>query len=190
VEPNPWRGYRRCLENLGDASHVVVLQDDTLACRNFAQAVEQIVAARPSTLTSLFVGGLRNFNTRVFMRALTARRSWVQLYPMQTACVIHVCALVWPAPLAREFLDWTTTNAVRLPGHRGVPKSDDAVVSYWAKMTRQEVWATVPSLVEHPDDQPVVAGHRKRADGADKGRVAVRWIGSDADPLEIDWRTG
>lgn len=165
-----------------------MLQDDTLACRNFAEAVEQIVAARQSTLTSLFVGGLRNWNTREFQRALTARRAWARLMAMQTACVIHACALIWPADLAGEFLGWAAENAARLPGHRGVPRSDDAVISYWARMTRQEVWATVPSLVEHPDDQPVVAGHRKRADGADRGRVAIRWIGQDADPLAIDWR--
>lgn len=185
-DPDPWRGYQRCLEELGDASHVVVIQDDTIPCLNFAQTVEQIAAARPGTLTSLFVAGLPNWNTRQFLRALSARRTWSPLMAMQTGCVIHVCALLWPADLARACLAWTAENAKRLPGHRGRPRSDDGVVSYWAKMTRQEVWATVPSLVEHPDDVPSTC-HRRQANGADRGRVAISWIGHDVDPACLDW---
>lgn len=186
-DPNPWRGYRRCLENLGDASHVVVLQDDTIVCRGFAETIEKVASARPSTLTSLFVGGLHNRNTRDFYRALAANRRWSRLISLNRAAVIHVVALMWPAQLAREFLAWADENQARLPGHRNVPKSDDAIVTYWTRKTKQEVWATVPCLVQHPDDVPSVAGHNRAANGRDKGRTAASWVGLDVDPSTLDW---
>lgn len=185
ADPNPWRGYQLCLSDLGDATHVVVVQDDTIACRNFPQTVERVVEARPDTLTSLFIGGLPNWNTRQFMRALSTGKRWAPLRPINTGSVIHVVALIWPAPLAEHLLEWSRTAS--LPGHRGVPRSDDAVVSYWARMTKQEVWATVPCLIEHPDDLVPAAGHRKNANGADRGRIAASWIGLDVDPSTLDW---
>lgn len=188
-DPNPWRGYRRCLTSLGDASHVVVLQDDTIACRNFPETIERLVEARPASLISLFVGGLPGRSSRNFMRALTNRRPWVQI---ETRPALHVVGMIWPAALAVEFLEWSETAV--LPGHRGVPRSDDAVVGHWVRTRRVdgrrapvEIWATVPSLIQHPDDVPSVAGHNKAAYGRDRGRIALAWIGAEADPLEIDW---
>jgi hypothetical protein len=91
-------------------------------------------------------------------------------------------AVLWPAPLTRAFLDWSRTNKV--PGMPR-PRSDDAVFGAWARMTRNSVLCTVPSLVQHPDDLQSTVGLRAR-NGNDKGRVAVSYIG-DGDPLELDW---
>lgn len=186
-DPNPWRGYRRCLQNLGDATHVCVLQDDTVACRSFPETIEKVAAARPDTLTSLFVGGLPGRNTRDLYRALSRGRRWSQLVAVNRSTPIHVVALLWPASLAHDFLEWCET--ARIPGHRGVVRSDDQAVTSWARETRQTIWATVPSLVEHPDDQPSVAGHKRQANGADKGRVAAAWVGLEADPSTWNWST-
>jgi hypothetical protein len=182
TDPNPWRGYRRCLQNLGDASHVLVVQDDAIGCRNLEAAVERIARKRPDTLTSLCVCGLSGRSSREFRRAQKEGRAWVAI---DTRPALHVIALLWPAPLAREFLAWAVENEARLPGYRGVPRSDDAVVGAFVRLTRKQVWATVPSLFQHPDDQVAVAGHRKHAWGKDPGRVAISWIGPDADPLEL-----
>ena len=68
-----------------------------------------------------------------------------------------------------------------------MPRSDDAVVGAFVRLTRHEAYATVPSLFEHPDDQVSVAGHQKHAWGKDPTRTAIMWIGPDADPLELSW---
>ena len=48
--------------------------------------------------------------------------------------------------------------------------------------------ACVPSIVQHEDIAPSVAGQKARA-GVDDTRVAAHWIG-DRDPLELDWNAG
>lgn len=177
--PNPWHGYQKCLSDLRGYSHVLVIQDDALVCRNFAAAVSQIVAARPKDIVSLFVGGLRNRTTQHFNMALGRGDRYSEVYFRD---IHHVVAVLWPAPLAKVFLDWSRTHAV--PGMPR-PRSDDAVFGAWARTTRSNVLCTVPSLVEHPDDVKSTVGLRARS-GKDRGRVAVSYIG-DGDPLELDW---
>jgi hypothetical protein len=46
--------------------------------------------------------------------------------------------------------------------------------------------ATVPSLVDHPDTTPSLLGKRARG-GVDRSRVASCWVGTECDPLTIDW---
>lgn len=183
TDPNPWRNYKRCLSNPpAGATHLVVLQDDVVVCRNFAQAVERLVAARPADVLSLFVGGVARTTARGLREALGAKRRWA---PVWFRDVHHVCALVWPVGFASEFLAWAEISSI--PGYRGMPRSDDAIVGQWCRMTRRTVWATAPCLVEHPDDVPTLIHQRERARGGhDQGRIAVAWI-HEEDPLGIDW---
>jgi len=50
------------------------------------------------------------------------------------------------------------------------------VVGYWARITKRQVWATVPCLVEHPDDVPSIAQTDRKADGSDRGRRAIHFV--------------
>jgi hypothetical protein len=179
-KPNPWRGYKKCLSNLPATGHVVVLQDDTVPCINFEPALERVIAARPNDLISLFVGGLVTPTRTNYYNALKWGLPWCQIYFRD---IHHVCALVWPVEIANSFMVWTET--AKIPGHDRFPRSDDAIVGSWARQKKMTVWATVPSLVEHPDDVFSTIG-RRNSNGKDKGRVAIQWIG-DADPLDIDW---
>lgn len=183
ADPNPWRNYVRCLTDPPEgATHLLVIQDDTLPCVRFTEALDSVVMARPDTVLSLFVGGLRNRTTTDFTRALGDGRPWSRI---NFRDIHHVVALVWPVGLSASFLEWAETSRVPSPKPY---RSDDMVVGYWARTTRREVWATVPCLVEHPDDTPSTI--RARAWGrGDRGRRAVHWIG-EADPLAIDWAVG
>ncbi len=176
--PNPWHGYQKCLEDLHDFSHVLVVQDDAIVCKNFPETVSRIMAARPDRVVSLFVGGLRNRTTRNFTAALGKNKRYEEVYFRD---IHHVVAVLWPISAAKTFLDWTKTHAV--PGMPN-PRSDDAVFGAWSRLTKNRVLCTVPNLVQHPDDVKSTVGLRAKA-GADRGRTAIHFI--DGDPLELDW---
>lgn len=169
TDPNPLRNYRRCLSFTGNATHLVVLQDDAVACPDLVERVPALVAERPDEVISLFVGGLPSGTRRMFLKALRDGERWSPIYFRD---IHHVVALVWPVALANEFLSFIDTE--RLPGGQ-VPRSDDAAVGYWARIRKHTFWATVPCLVEHPDDVPSTIRRRERPN--DAGRRAIAFIG-------------
>lgn len=180
--PNPWRGYRLCLQTFLETtdSHAVVIQDDGVVCRNFGPAVERITEARPEIPICLFVSGTRNATLKKYLRAMLAKQAYSTIW-FQDFC--PVVAMIWPRAKAQAFLKWSET--AKLPGMPN-PRSDDAVVGSWMKFTRQEVLATVPSLVEHPDDTPSVKHDIPKAPLGSKSRTAI-WFIEDDDPLLKDW---
>jgi hypothetical protein len=175
-DPNPFRNYLRCLADPpADVTHLCVLQDDTLPCRSFASRLRAAITERPDDVLSLFVGGLTGRTRKDFWAAQTAGEKWSPIYFRE---IHHVVALVWPVPLAKDFLEWWATDP-KIPGPK-TQRSDDAVVGQWIRSTyanrhtRRQVWATVPCLVQHPDDLPsVVQGPRRLGD---KGRKAIAFI--------------
>ncbi len=92
-----------------------------------------------------------------------------------------VIAVLWPRHKAVEFAEWADRNP-QLPGQRE-PRSDDAMAGMWKMRERETVLASVPSLFEHPDEEPSLIG--KRASwGQDKNRVAL-FLADDG--LDYDW---
>ena len=166
--PSPLRGYLRCLADPPkDVTHLVVLQDDALPCKRFHAMLTEAVGERPEDVISLFVGGLSNRTRKDFYAALGRGDRWSPIYFRD---IHHVVALVWPVTLAKSFLQWYAS--ARIPGPIP-PRSDDAVVGYWARKQRRQIWATVPCLVEHPDDVPSTIHSLGRQ--GDKGRRAIHW---------------
>lgn len=176
--PNPWRGYQLCLSDLPDCSHVLVIQDDAIPCRNFGPVLIRIAEANPRTPVVLFLGGLPKKTGADALRSLKYgshySRVWIRDF-------VPVVAVLWPKEKAEEFMAWSKVD--KLPG--AFPRSDDAIVGRWMIKTKQEILVTMPSLVQHPDTVPSIIGRRAQW-GRDKGRVALHYIGED-DPLEIDW---
>ena len=181
--PSPWAGYKLALSDLPPAvTHALVIQDDATVCANFPLAVERIAAANPDKPVCLFVPGSARWLIKNYLEAMRSHRPYVDMHP---SSFMPVVAVLWPRHKAEEFLEWCQT--AKIPGIRTPWRSDDAVAGAWMRLTRQSVKATVPSLVEHPDNvEPVKGKSHRAAFGKDKGRVALWYIGSD-DPLEIEW---
>ncbi len=177
---NPWRGYRRCLETMlanESWTHAVVIQDDALVCWNFEEAVGRVIGACPDHPVVLFYPGYKMHSTKNRQRGGT-------LFRMHRQDFLPVVAILWPREKARLLYEWTTD--VTIPGLRKPYRSDDAVSGAWMKLTRQDVYATMPSLVQHPDDvAPVKDGSQVAGHGRDKGRVAFQFC--EGDPLDIVW---
>ena len=175
------RGYMKCLELLPELGHVCVLQDDTIPCINFVPALELIAAANPDTPVSLFLSKTprRTYNLSLLR---SGKSRYVTVHQQD---LVHVVALLWPVHKAQEFVDWINENPKRIRGDQ-LSTSDDANVSRWMQLTKQQIRCTVPSIVQHPDDVPSIVNQTKVRGGADAGRTAAHWIG-DGDPLELDW---
>lgn len=158
-----------------------MIQDDTLACRNFDLALERIAAANPSTIVSLFLSKQprRTYN----MASLRYGKS--RYVDVHLQDLVHVVGTLWPVERARAFLTWVDENPKRVVSV-GNRTSDDALLTRWMSLTRERIRVTVPSLIQHPDDVPSIVNSHRVKYGADSGRTAAYWIG-DADPLDLDW---
>ena len=175
--PSPWRGYQLCLQEIPECSHLLILQDDVRVCHNFTPALERIAQAKPDNPIVLFLGGLPR---RTAMDALRATKRHERYVKMFIRDFVPVVAVLWPREKALHFLEWSKT--AKLPGYSR-PRSDDAIAGRWMLATRQTIYATLPSLVEHLDEVPSTIGKRA-AYGRDRGRVALQFIG-EQNPLEL-----
>lgn len=175
----PWRGYVKCLTD-PVGTHLVVIQEDAVLCREFAATCERVAEAHPTVPVCLFVPGVLGETSRLIWRA---QRSSKHVCNLAFRDLMPVVAVLWPVEKAQHVLEWASRTDIA--GVRRPYASDDAVCGAWRRSTKQTVLCTVPSLVEHPDDIPSTWGSRAKG-GMDKGRVAACYIG-DSDPLDIDW---
>lgn len=158
---------------------MLIVQDDTVPVSGFAKAVRQIAKAQPDTPVCLFLGRLPRDASMNARRALTDDRRYI---PLAWRSFLPVVAVLWPRHKAEEFFRWTQDNIV-IPGVRGDVRSDDAVGGRWKMMTRQTVYACVPSIIEHPDEVDSTIGKRSRHSKA-AARTAA-FIAEDAGAY--DW---
>ena len=179
--PSPWGGYRSCLSDVPSGiSHLLVIQDDTTVCRNFAPALRLIAESNPNTPVVLFLARLPRRISHMALLATKKRQVYLDAQ-LRSNDFLPVVAILWPVEKAREFLAWAEANPHKL-GHKD-PRSDDAVGGRWASLTKQPIRFTLPSLVEHPDLEPSLIG-RQPAWGKDSGRVAMFFA---EDGLAYEW---
>ena len=178
--PNPWQGYRACLESVTDVdcSHVLILQDDAVCCRNLPLAVEQI-AVHADVPGCLFLPMVSATKKDALAAGARGER-YVEVLPRG---FLPVVAVLWPKAKAMDFLEWGRDphELVRRNGQRLQQRSDDAMGYLWMRSRRQRALATIPCLVEHPDDVPSTIARRPG------GRTALFWHGSEWDAMSVDW---
>jgi hypothetical protein len=166
--PNPWEGYRRCLSDIPECSHLLIIQDDALPCASFPVALEQVAERFPETPVCLFLGAAPASTAGQARKAMMRNIRYIPL--MSTTFVPLVCVL-WPRAKAQEFLEWTESGVKR------ITRADDGNAARWMKTTGQTVMVSVPSLVEHNDFVPSVKGGasrpRQHKPGKERWRQAV-----------------
>lgn len=173
--PSPLRCYLECARLPADGhTHVIVVQDDTVCCPGFPRAATAALDARPDALVALFMPGTPPASANRARAAHAAGERWVQLRQQW----MPVVALSWPAPMLADFHEWAAGED--LHGRR----SDDWLVGRYVKRRDVAVWATVPSLVEHPDDQPSTIRDGYWS-GRNRSRVAAIFTG--ADMSSVSW---
>lgn len=179
--PNPWQGYLACLlDPPEDCTHLLIVQDDTIVCRNLLPAMELIATIEPDVPVCLFLGKVPMRTRGEALKAGKAGESFVQV---KHGDFLPVVAVLWPYALACAFHAWGTSPD-RLRQRNGQifqERSDDAMGGRWMRSTQQRVMATIPSLIEHPDDcESTIAL-------SNTGRTALFWHGPEWDALSIEW---
>jgi hypothetical protein len=162
--------------------HGLVIQEDVILCRNFVPALERIAHSQPENPVCLFLSYLP---PSIKMDALQAMKRGEVYIRARPAKFCPVVAVLWPIPAARRFLEWAESG-VKLPGHPGNVRSDDACLGDWIRRAKETVMIALPSLVEHPDTTESVKGRQNALWGRDRGRCALSFIG-DRDALTYDW---
>lgn len=160
--PDPWAGYKRCLTDLPDCSHLLVVQDDALPVPGFANALQRIAERNPDMPVCLWMGAIPAA-AAVRARRAYGRSRYIELGP---APFVPLVAVLWPTTAIKKFVIWSQT-ASRLT------RADDGNVARWMRQARQEFMVTVPSIVEHDDFTPTVKGGRPETHGRDRTRVAL-----------------
>lgn len=154
----------------------MILQDDVELCGGFLPALRLALAARPDSIVALFVPtALRHGSLRV-LEACARDDAWAVIGTVETW--IPVVALAWPARLIEDFAAWG-----RITHPPEIRRADDAIVGRYVRERGETVWATVPSLVEHPDDVESILGLR-----TGNPRSATCFAGEKA--ALIDWTRG
>jgi hypothetical protein len=179
--PNPWRGYQACLASLQaeTCSHALIVQDDAVACRNLPAVLERIAEAHPDTPVCLFLP-MVSATRRDAQMAGARGEHYVDIVPRG---FLPVVAVLWPMKQAMDFLEWSVSppQLRRRNGQMIEQRSDDAMGYLWMRTRRTRCVATIPCLVQHPDDVPSTIAKKN------SGRTALFWHGGDWDPLTLDW---
>lgn len=163
-EVSPWHGMKDLLSRDVGTEHLVVLQDDSLPCGNFLEAVENVLELAPDRLVALFHAGQPESALHI-LRA--PERSFVELRFVRGSDWLPSVALAWPADLVRAFRSYRWTGTQKQRG-------DDLPLGQFALRHGGAV-ACVPSIVQHPDDQPSSWQEKRPGHGKNPKRVAARW---------------
>lgn len=172
---NPWRTYRACLERTPvGCTHRLVLQDDTQVCPGFLEAARKALEARPDRMVAFFVPWTLRRGSHKLMQACMEDQAWVELELQEWVPVVALC---WPASLVPEFLGWADGRRYT----EQVYRADDAIAGKFCQHRGVAALATVPSLVEHPDDGPSLIGNPRSG-----SRRARCYVGDGAHLIK--WR--
>ncbi len=163
------------MKNPPDCSHLLIVQDDVVPVPGLPDVLGEIAKDVP---VCLFISRLPRDTKPRIDAAMKMGRRYVQL---SQRSFMPVVAVLWPVEKMVEFDAWTEENSY-LPGQRE-PRSDDAMAGRWKMINRQIVFATVPSIVQHPDVEPSTIGRTAR-NGLDRGRCAA-FLADDA--RDYDW---
>ena len=179
--PSPWYGYKACLESLVDenCSHALIVQDDAIVCHNIGSVLERLAEVVPDLPICLFLP-MVSATKRDAMQAAVRGETFVEILPRG---FLPVVAVPWPKEKALHFLNWshTSSSLVKGNGQKVEHRSDDAMGYLWMRTQNQRALATIPCLVQHPDDVPSTIARRPG------GRTALFWHEPPWDPLSVDW---
>ena len=151
-----------------DATHVLVIEDDTILCKDFCKVLVRAVETRPDHIIELFSAG--GVFSPMFAEAQAKNLHWVD-----QNC--HCCgpALLMPRAMVAEYLVWQAENISPHCQH-----IDDFFVRLFAIATGRLISNCVPSLVQHDPSMLSIVGNQPNSE-------AQAWCFAADDAPAIQW---
>jgi hypothetical protein len=153
-EPNGRRSaircYLACLRAMPPwASHLLIVQDDARPSRGWRALADEAIAEKPDALIVLFLAGAPHKSAALARLAHGLGERWIR---MPNDDWTPTVATIWPRARIAEFLAWRDGYL------EPVGIGDDNLVGEFTKRCVVPVWATVPSVIDHPNIEPSLVG--------------------------------
>lgn len=157
------------------ATHLLVLQDDVLPCKNFIPTVEKLISLLPDEPITLFS------NSMAIETALYDNKHWATLKTWFMAQ-----SYIMPTKIIPDLISWVDSKV------KPSTRFDDERFGMYFFYHEHPVYATAPSLVEHLGWNSTLLRNYKSYEFKTRRdiRMARVFIGLDQDPLDIDWAEG
>jgi hypothetical protein len=170
-----WESCKLCLRTIGNSSHVMVLQDDVLPCRDLLRTATKMIELLPDKPITLFTSR---------EQALTAKavgNNW-----MTVKAWFMAQAYILPKSFIDDFFAWDEIH-----GKQDQLGADDEHLALYCYCNEIRVWAAIPSLVEHLGWRSTTIGERDNKDYLKVARrIASTFIGFEQSGLDVDWSKG
>jgi hypothetical protein len=172
TEHNLWNCAKRTLSSheKGD-THLLILQDDVLPCRDFIATAAKLITARPKDPITLFS------NKETIMESKRLGFHWLSVRKFLMA----QCYIL-PVPVIKDFLAWEKKHV-----KQDIYFDDNRMAMYFFYQNRP-VFATAPSLVEHLGwNQSTLTGYNPGHNFEPRLRMAKWFVGFENSGLDFDW---
>ena len=152
-ERGPWFNWRNTAQQAVSrgATHVLVLQDDAILCRDFSANLASVLRCVVDEPLSLYLA-----RPRLVTLAKQLGTNLLGMYGVPSAL-----ALLFPAWLVKQAIDWIDRH--ENTGLWSALDHDDARLNTWSSHTRRRIVHCCPSLVDHDVSVPSTLGHRMHA---------------------------
>ena len=167
-----WNGAKTTLLSYNKThTHMLVLQDDVLPCKDFIKTVEKIIEILPDQPITLFS------NKEAILEAKNRGINWVKLRKWLMAQTY-----IMPISIIEDFLIWEARHI------KPEIYYDDNRWAMYFFYHKKRVWATAPSLVEHLGwNNTSLRNYTPSFIFEPRNRMAKWFIGFENSGLSIDW---
>ena len=131
------------LSSIGDATHLVVLQDDVELCNNFVDICYQIVAAHPDKIVSLFP-----FDYQIYSEQYENIGT-----PYLAVNIMSGCGVIMPVQYIKPCFNYIQSEF-------NDKIEDDKGIREWAEYAGIDIITTIPALIQHIGDRSILNKYR------------------------------
>lgn len=131
------------LSDTGDATHLVVFQDDVELCNDFINICEQIIAAHPDKIVSLFPFDYQMYSDQ-YENIGT---------PYLSVDIMSGCGVIMPVQYIKPCFDYIKSEF-------DDKIEDDMGIKKWAEHAGVDIITTIPAIIQHIGDKSILNKYR------------------------------